>query len=72
MITNVRRVKSSGDIQRYVRYTIAPEEEQSNEHYVHGERTLELESDYIDIGLDVERNRTSHEITDQIMQWNEE
>lgn len=72
MITNVRRVKSSGDIQRYVRYTIAPEDEQSNEHYVFGERTLELESDYIDIGLDVERNRTSHEITDQIMQWNEE
>lgn len=72
MITNVRRIKSSGDIQRYVRYTIAPEDEQSNEHYVFGERTLELESDYIDIGLDVERNRTSHEITDQIMQWNEE
>ena len=72
MITNVRRVKSSGDIQRYVRYTIAPEEEQNHKDYVFGERTLELESDYIDIGLDVERNRTSHEITDQIMQWNDE
>lgn len=72
MITNVRRVKSSGDIQRYVRYTIAPEEDQNHEDYVFGERTLELESDYIDIGLDVERNRTSHEITNQILEWNAE
>lgn len=72
MITNVRRVKSSGDIQRYVRYTIAPEEEQNSNDYVFGERTLELETDYIDVGLAVERNRTSHEVTDQIMQWNNE
>lgn len=72
MITNVRRVKSSGDIQRYVRYTIAPEEEQSNEHYKFGERTLELETDYIDVGFNVERNRTSHEVTNQILEWNAE
>lgn len=38
MITNVRQVKSSGDIQRYVRYTIAPEEEQNNENYIFGEK----------------------------------
>jgi hypothetical protein len=72
MITNVRRVKSSGDIQRYVRYTIAPDEEQNHEDYVFGERTLARETDYIDIGLDVERNKASHEITDQIMQWNKD
>lgn len=72
MITNVRRVESSGDIQRYVRYTIAPEKDKKNKHYIHGERTLSIESDYIDVGLDVERNRTSHEVTDQLMQWNEE
>lgn len=72
MITNVRRVESSGDIQRYVRYTIAPEKDKNNKHYIHGERTLSIESDYIDVGLDVERNRTSHEVADQLMQWNEE
>lgn len=72
MITNVRRVKSSGDIQRYVRYTIAPEKEQNHEDYVFGERTLELEADNIDVGFDIERNRTSHEVTDQIIQWNKD
>ena len=72
MITNVRRVKSSGDIQRYVRYTIAPEEEQNNENYIFGERTLAIESDYIDIDLDADRNHSSNEITDQIMHWNAE
>lgn len=72
MITNVRRVKSPGDIQRYIRYTIAPEMDKKNKHYIHGERTLSIESDYLDVGLDVERNRTSHEITDQLMQWNED
>ena len=72
MITNVRRVESSGDIQRYVRYTIAPEKDKKNKHYIHGERTLSIESDYIDVGLNVERNRTSHDVTNQLMQWNEE
>jgi len=72
MITNVHRAKASGDIQRYIRYTIAPEKDQKNPNYKHGERTLAIESDYVSIGSDVQRNRTSNHITDQFIAWNEE
>ena len=72
MITNVHRAKASGDIQRYIRYTIAPEEDQKNENYKHGERTLAIEANNVFIGSNVERNKTSRELEDQFIKWNEE
>ena len=72
MITNVQRAVSLGDIQRYVRYTIAPEQDNKNPNYVHGERTLSIESDNINLDFDIDRNKTSHSIANQITKWNRE
>ena len=72
MITNINRAKTASDIQRYVRYTLAPKEEKTNEHYEAGERVLDIDTQYISIGPEVEHNATSHDITNQIIEWNEE
>lgn len=72
MITNIHRAKTASDIQRYVRYTLAPKEEKENQHYQAGERLLDIDTQYISIGPDVEHNATSHDITNQIMDWNKE
>lgn len=72
MITNVHRANASGDIQRYIRYTIAPDKDQKSEHYKHGERTLSIEGTNLFVGVGVERNKTSHDITNQILKWNED
>jgi len=72
MITNIHRAKTAGDVQRYVRYTLAPKEEKKNKYYQAGERVLDIDADYIDIGAKIEHNTTSHAITNQIIDWNKE
>lgn len=72
MITNIHRAKTASDVQRYVRYTLAPKEEKENENYKAGERVLDIDTQYISIGPDVEHNATSHDVTNQIIEWNKE
>ena len=72
MITNVQSAGTLGDIQRYVRYTIAPEKDQTHPEYKHGERTLGVESDNIDMDFELDRNKSSHKVANQITEWNRE
>ena len=70
MITNVQRAESIGDIQRYIRYTIAPDKDNKNENYMYGERTLEIETDNINLDSNIDRNKSSHNIANQISKFN--
>lgn len=72
MITNVHRAKAASDIQRYIRYTIAPKKNKTNEHYQPGERLLSVESDNFLLGSNIQYNKTSHKVTDEFIKWNTE
>lgn len=70
MITNIHRAKTASDIRNYVRYSLAPKENKDNKHYKAGERVLDFDTQYVNLGVDIEHNITSHDVTNQIMDWN--
>lgn len=72
MITNVKRNTTVSYVRNLIRYTIAPKKAQHSEHYAHGARTLALNTEYLNLGIDDDRNIIANDLTAQIIEWNKE